>query len=114
MLVRGRRRYKRVEVRSYKPRDYTPRGHTPMQVGSRMFLLCNGHIWGSARLQEVVTYRDRDAFTAAEQQKAKLEQDLEWLSREVRMPTETVDSWDASGRWEARGSGAGDKCIRRR
>ena len=54
---------KEVEVRSYLPSAHTPRGHAPVREGQRLFLLCNGFVWGSAVLGEVTTYASIEALS---------------------------------------------------
>jgi hypothetical protein len=56
---------KDMEVRRYPPLDHTPRGHNPLQVGGRLFLLCDGRIWGSAKLVAVQNFHCRDEFEGA-------------------------------------------------
>ena len=64
--VRGAPLRKTAEVRRYRPWERTPRGQRPVEVGERLFLLCGGEVWGSARLADVTEYGDMAAFRAAE------------------------------------------------
>mmetsp|Transcript_36558 Transcript_36558/g.58988 ORF Transcript_36558/g.58988 Transcript_36558/m.58988 type:complete len:198 (+) Transcript_36558:171-764(+) len=61
---KGFRRPKCVEVRSYQPANFLPKAAKPPLRGDRIFLLCNGSIWGSAKLGSVKKYLTGRAFDA--------------------------------------------------
>mmetsp|Transcript_8735 Transcript_8735/g.24643 ORF Transcript_8735/g.24643 Transcript_8735/m.24643 type:complete len:208 (-) Transcript_8735:139-762(-) len=60
------RQPKRVELRGYhyKEKRFLPRGAAVPKCGDKILLLCNGHVWGSARLGRVRQYHDMQQFDA--------------------------------------------------
>lgn len=62
----GKRVKKSMEVRTYLPSQRTPRNHPAVQIGDRIFLLSNGSICGSAKLESVVVFNTENDFAASE------------------------------------------------